>query len=876
LTNWLHHQLMEKEQTLNLADYVIQFASVFKIKEVGTAFYEFLKKEFNSDNWDFIQQLQTLDKLTQKKNTKKVLHQVHLICKLFIEKNSQKELSAEKQKEEILTQISKLSKNVWDLKISPKQLFEPLERIILMEYKNDAFKRFVRTPECLALVEKYKNNQNMLTPLLSQVYNYKDEDFQRKPFSDKEKAFIEQIQTDNPNWILFYQDNKTHTLGLFSLWNYFPSLSYMSDACGNGKIEILFDYPLQAVAIACFNNYHKNDPSLTHLNVVEYKHNEYVLIDEHVKFSFFADPRIKRNYQSVHYDPELKKISLITKPCQIDLIPMLKLEEMEIISKQGEKPKKIKAVQYFTYYATTLTAIGDKTLFQQVSMVDLGTKSSDGAAVFTKLIQGFQTNISKALKTMTKETKISDFKYQLNQLWEGKPVQPIGKLLVDLDIDSIDKEYEEKMQKRKNVFNISNFILHFSSLKRKEISKKYYEFLKSEHNSDSWDFILDVNSLRNLHEKRKFQEEQETLEHILNQYIHDKSPKDLSINKELKSELMQSLDSRIKGYPIFKYFDKIYQKIKLEHQLDSFKRFGKSSIAKDVLAKYQHDIEVMTPILQTSYKDEDFKTQSLSKKDFEFSHSIVEQSSTWDSLQSQKNVKVSLSKVNWYPEVSFIDSTCISFQFEFSFDFPLEQVANAYFSLPKMNKVDPNISKSKLISYNADDEFESSIFETEMIWMLNKPLTKKNVCGFISNGRTIRYISKPIMETKLFQYEIISLVESNSKTKFQHIISFHSKENIDWTKCALERGNTFYFSMIDSIAKSEMKINYCEEIYTSKDSSGLPKDALGMMLFHQQSKDFGSFIFGNDTTSDDAPTESFIDLETEPDLLTDEGFDLEE
>jgi hypothetical protein len=659
------------------------------------------------------------------------------------------------------------------------------------------------------------------------------------------------------------------------LWNYFPSLSYISEACGNGKIEIMFDYPLQAVACACFKDYHKNDPSLTHLNVVEYKHNDYVLIDEHVKFSFFADPRIKRNYQSVYYDPELKKISLITKPCQIDLIPMLKPEEIEIISKQGEKPKKIKAIQYFTFYATTLTAIGDKTLFQQVSMVDLGAKSSDGAGVFMKLIQGFQTNITKGLKSMTKETKISDFKYQFNELWEGRPVQPVGKLLIDLDIDSIDKEYEEKMEKRKNVFNISNYILHFSSLKRKEIAKKYYEFLKSEHNSDSWDFILDINSLRSLHEKRKFQEEQEGLEQILKQYIHENSPKDLSINKELKTELMQRLEDRIKGYPIFKYFEKIYQKIKMEHQLDSFKRFGKSSLAKDVLAKFQHDVEVMTPILQTSYKDEDFKNQNLSSKDFEFAFSIIQQSSTWDSLQSQKNVKLSHSKVNWYPEVSFIDYSCISFLFEYTFDFPLEQVANAYFSLPKMTKVDPNISKSKLIAFNDNDEFESAILETEMLWVLNKPLTKKNVCGFISNGKTINFISKPIMETKLFQYEIISLVESKLKTKFQHIISLHSKENVDWKKCAIERGNTFYFSMMDCITKCEMKINNYEESYTAKDLNGLPKDVLGMMLFHQQSKDFGSFTYGNDI-SDDAPTESFIDLDSDVLTEVEDGYDLEE
>jgi hypothetical protein len=98
---------------------------------------------------------------------------------------------------------------------------------------------------------------------------------------------------------------------------------------------------------------------------------------------------------------------------------------------------------------------------------------------------------------------------------------------------------------------------------------------------------------------------------------------------------------------------------------------------------------------------------------------------------------------------------------------------------------------------------------------------------------------------------------------------------VDWKKCAIERGNTFYFSMMDCIAKCEMKINNCEESYTAKDLNGLPKDVLGMMLFHQQSKDFGSFTYGNDI-SDDAPTESFIDLDSDVFTEVEDGYDLEE
>ena len=75
-----------------------------------------------------------------------------------------------------------------------------------------------------------------------------------------------------------------------------------------------------------------------------------------------------------------------------------------------------------------------------------------------------------------------DFKYELNELWEGIPKDPIGKLLWDLNIPQKDFQFKEKMEKRKKVFDISSYLIHFSCLKRKEISDIYYKFLEIEKN----------------------------------------------------------------------------------------------------------------------------------------------------------------------------------------------------------------------------------------------------------------------------------------------------------------------------------------------------------------------------------------------------------
>jgi hypothetical protein len=870
----------EPDKEFDLSNYIIRFESLFLVPEIAVNFYEFLKTEFNTDNWDFITSLQMLNKLCQKKNTKKIITHVQLICNTFIVEKAPKEIHiAKAHKEEILKQISLLDKKSWNLKVSPNQLFETLEKRILMEYKNDAFKRFIRTPEALKIIEKHKNSRHVLTPLISQVYNYKDEDFQDKPLNEKDLEFLNFLQTDNANWQMILSNKKGNQTGFSSISNYFPSLTFASSNLACGKNEMFFDFPLEAVALAVYSNYHKKNPFITGVKVDEYKHGAHALIEESIQFAFFSEPRVKKSYFSIHYDVELKKLTMVSKPCQLKNVPFIELQETEVVQKNGTK--KMKAVQYFALTETVLTQVDEnRTFVQMINMTDFGGKKLDVNAIAVKFYEHMQMGIEKMLKSMNKNEKISSHKYALNELWEGLPVDPIGKLLMDLDIESIDKAHQEKMEKRKQVFNISNFILHFSALKTKEISEKYYEFLKKEHNTDSWDFILDVNKLKVAFEKNRPKETQiQLLEKILKTYIHENSPKDLTIEKELKTKLLSRLETRMTGYPLFKYFDQIYQKIKLEHQFDSFKRFGISNEARDILAKYQHDVEVMTPIagLLSSYKDEDFKSESISKEDLKFVMSISKQCNTWDSLFTNKEMKISHSKVNWFPEVKFIDSV-FSFEYEFNFNFPMEQVANGYLTLSKMNKIDPNISKSKTIAFKED----AAIVEFEMVWDWTKPLKRKNVCSFIYEGsNSVSFIGKPLMEdwndkTKYFQYEIVNLTSRGNQTKFQQIISVHSKESIDWNKFALERGKAFYFPLLESITKAPKTIESCSEFYCMKGENDLPKDGLAKLLTTIEIKNrfSGSFHLSSFDQTEDVSETSFVDY-SEDDELTEMDDDFE-
>jgi hypothetical protein len=180
------------KESFDASDFVIQFKAIFLIEELGAAWYNFLKTEYNSENWEFILQLSELEKLQKKKNHTKILKQLEFIISQFIAPESPKEiLVGRTHKKKILEETQKINKKHWNLSMSPLEIFEPLKISVLLEYKNDSFKRFVRTEECLNVVEKHQNNQQVLLPQLALLYSYTDDDFKHQPITKKDEEFLE-------------------------------------------------------------------------------------------------------------------------------------------------------------------------------------------------------------------------------------------------------------------------------------------------------------------------------------------------------------------------------------------------------------------------------------------------------------------------------------------------------------------------------------------------------------------------------------------------------------------------------------------------------------------------------------------------------------
>ena len=163
----------QETKNFNVGEFIIQFQSVVEVPEISNAFFSFLKKEHNHENWEFIIGLRAIEQLLKKKNQKKINKQAFLLSSTFIEPKSPKELDfLPEEKKKVLEKLKTLDKTSWNLEESPTELFEEFRKVILIEYKNEPFKRFIRTEECLK-VKNSNSNSTKLTFPISYLKNIK-------------------------------------------------------------------------------------------------------------------------------------------------------------------------------------------------------------------------------------------------------------------------------------------------------------------------------------------------------------------------------------------------------------------------------------------------------------------------------------------------------------------------------------------------------------------------------------------------------------------------------------------------------------------------------------------------------------------------------
>eukprot|EP01080_Neovahlkampfia_damariscottae_P000004 gene4-4255_t len=186
---------MSNGSKFNVGEFVIQFQSVLQVPEIRNSKKRTQFRKLGICSW------YSNDRTTHEKEESKM--------DTFLSPKSPKELQMmEEEKKLFLEKTKKLKCKEWNLDESPLELLEPFKTAVLIEYKNDSYKRYIRTEECLKLLEKHQKNRDVLVPRITM-------------FDEKDIQFITEYQKDNPNWNLI-SESKKKEYKVYKLFTYDP------------------------------------------------------------------------------------------------------------------------------------------------------------------------------------------------------------------------------------------------------------------------------------------------------------------------------------------------------------------------------------------------------------------------------------------------------------------------------------------------------------------------------------------------------------------------------------------------------------------------------------------------------------------------------
>jgi len=204
-----------------------------------------LKLENNGEPWEFIREVTNL------KNAKNPAEEVQKIIKTFIEKNAPKEINLSNQNKTELMEVLKdqLKESFfWIAKKTPEEIFADTIKIIKLELFMDNYPRFIRTKECLKVLQKFLKDAEVIVFKEAIDFPYSDKSFREHWVSDQDIQFLRLLAKDNFDWELIGSiTNNLNTF--FSYRNYMPQVSYFKNA-SIGKFELIMPYSLEKVICA--------------------------------------------------------------------------------------------------------------------------------------------------------------------------------------------------------------------------------------------------------------------------------------------------------------------------------------------------------------------------------------------------------------------------------------------------------------------------------------------------------------------------------------------------------------------------------------------------------------------------------------------------
>lgn len=425
---------------------LIRFDSLFKYKDIGGTYYEFLKKDHSEESWEFLMELNSLSQTIGKKEIEK---KVEHIIENFLKDGSPKEINISNETKEFTL------KKLEDYK--GMEAFKDIRTKIVIEMKYDSFKRFVRSKECLKIVEKYAQNSEVILPVLAERFNYTDSDFDDQILFDEDLKFMDILYQDSPYWELLnsFKEGACYGNSWWSHENYIPNVTKASGV-SIAKYDIVLPFAFEHVLCSFFPlaEQIKFDPQCGKYETFNYKTENgksFATIMYNVTFDYPFNCRLYPMVASGHYDPEIKKCVQIFKPCEIETLKEHKWLEKNMtncLQRKGDKEHLGKAYKMFDFQSTHIQKVDNKkTLFTQIHLYALGGWINNksfmkliAAERGKKLLQDLVGNIKKTPENV----KLDDLDKKDTFKGDG-----LARILFDLQIHKKDKEYHDKIKREK-------------------------------------------------------------------------------------------------------------------------------------------------------------------------------------------------------------------------------------------------------------------------------------------------------------------------------------------------------------------------------------------------------------------------------------------
>jgi hypothetical protein len=170
-------------------NYYLKYESVYSNSEVGEEFRKHLKKEVNQDSFDFILFVDTDKDL-----------EINEVYETYIKVGSKKEINISSENREEFEKI--LKKSMENQRKDLKVFLKEISNLVKKELECDSFPRFLRTEQCLKLLEKYQKDEKVCGSMKKKQYPYTEKDFKEKFITEKDIHFLNEVKKENYDWEL--------------------------------------------------------------------------------------------------------------------------------------------------------------------------------------------------------------------------------------------------------------------------------------------------------------------------------------------------------------------------------------------------------------------------------------------------------------------------------------------------------------------------------------------------------------------------------------------------------------------------------------------------------------------------------------------------